>query len=97
MVALPEADVTLSNLILLFKIKYVWEIIITQFQVAMHGLLSAFQCCSLEPVLYLPGTNKPVMVFKEGFVMFICVCGLASNSVFSKNPKFLIVTVKYRG
>lgn len=65
MMGLSEADIALSNLIPLFRIKYVQKLTITLFPVVMHGLLSIFQYCSLETVLLLPGTSKPVMVFKE--------------------------------
>ena len=57
----------------------------------MHGLLGVFQCYPLELVLYLSGTNKPVMVFKEFFVVFICVSGLESNLLFAKKPQKLFL------
>lgn len=99
MVALPEADIALSNLILLFKISYAWEITITEFQIVIHSLTRAFHFCSLEPALYLPDTYKPVMILKEVFVTFVCVgvYEFASNSVFAKAPQFFNVTVKYKG
>lgn len=102
MIALPEADITLSNLTSLFKIKYVWDIILTVPDSHEWPFKSI-------PVLFLAGAVCPYYKWNQSCYLkrflssssvYVSLQGVLSEMSGGKRKKshfFFLNTVKYTG